>query len=204
MFDAPFILKRIPDIATIYAVNERQEAELDEAVEQLWNDIFLEDMGIDHIRRWENILKLEPLPDDSLEDRRYRIIAKLMEKLPYTRRTLRQKLDKLCPDGYILTYSRSKYGVELRVFLTLDSEKKKPEVDSMLERVLPLDIFYDIIVSTIQRQYANTYIAAGIYEIRRIAPPIREGFTISNESRINSNIGVVTLSTKKDEVKAYE
>lgn len=204
MFDAPSILKKIPDIAAIYAVNEGQEEELDEAITQLWNDLFLEDMGIDHVRRWESILHLIPLPDDTIEDRRYRIIVKLMEKLPYTRRTLRQKLNKLCPDGYYLTFSRSSYGVELRVFLTLDSEKKKPDVEDLLERMLPLDIFYDIIVSTVQRQYVETYIAAGIYEVRRIVPPIREGFTISNETRTFSNVGTVALSTKKDEVKAYE
>lgn len=45
MFNAPKIIMNIKDIAEIYKINDSQEAELENAVETLENNIFLEKMG---------------------------------------------------------------------------------------------------------------------------------------------------------------
>ena len=55
MFNAPEIIMNIKDIAEIYKINDSQEAELENAVEILENNIFLEKMGEQMIARWEKI-----------------------------------------------------------------------------------------------------------------------------------------------------
>lgn len=174
MFDAPEIITNIPDIAAIYAKNEEQENALDDAAAQCEDDLFLEDMGADHIKRWETILGISPAPDDSLDYRRYRVTSKLMEKLPYTRQTLRQKLDALCPNGYHLTYKNEPLGTEMYLYLALDSEKKKPDVQDLLERTLPLDVYYEIILSAVREVYGTAYMMCAAYTEKKIAPAIRE------------------------------
>lgn len=148
MFDAPFIIKRIPDISTIYSINESQEADLDGAVSQLLNDLFLDDMGLDHVKRWESILNIVPYSTDTLDDRRFRVKSKLMERLPYTIRTLKRKLDNLCPDGYEIRLED--HRTTLYVKLTLESENRVKDVQELLDRTLPLTVFFatEVVIKT--------------------------------------------------------
>ena len=44
LFDAPEIIRSIPDIKKIYEINADQEAVLDASVNALFDDIFLETM----------------------------------------------------------------------------------------------------------------------------------------------------------------
>ena len=99
MFNAPEIFSNIPDIAQIYEINDSQSDELDEALEQLDNNIFLDKMDVETCARWEDILEITSFDDDKIEDRRFRIKLKILEKLPYSYRVIIKRLDFLCPDG---------------------------------------------------------------------------------------------------------
>ena len=68
MFYAPEIIMNIKDIAEIYKINDSQEAELENAVEILENNIFLEKMGEQMIARWEKMLQITPQIPLRIED----------------------------------------------------------------------------------------------------------------------------------------
>ena len=63
MFDAPKIITQIPDIAQIYSINDKQAAEIEEAIEQLEGNIILDTMSEENTKDWERFLKL-PVQDD--------------------------------------------------------------------------------------------------------------------------------------------
>lgn len=140
MYDAPEIILKIPDIAQIYDYNEIQEEELEAAVEELNDDIMLDTMHIDIIERWEKILNINPLDDDTEEDRRFKVKAKVNEKLPYSLRVLKRKLDTLCPGGYSMEISED--GTNLNVKIALTSKKMRSAIADMLEEMLPLNMLY--------------------------------------------------------------
>lgn len=140
LYDAPEIILKIPDIAQIYDYNEIQEKELDAAVEELNDDIMLNTMHLRTIERWEKILNINPLDDDTEEDRRFKVKAKVNEKLPYSLRVLKRKLDTLCPSGYSMELADDRTNVLIKIALT--SKKMRNTVAEMLEEMLPLNMMY--------------------------------------------------------------
>lgn len=149
MFNAPIVFTNIPDIAQIYAINDRQELDLDESVETLEKNIFLDEMSETMIARWERMLKLVPLANDSVEDRRFRVKAKALEKLPYSYRVIISRLNTLCPGGYQFIINEER--TSLSVKLALASKKMMADVQELLERVVPLNMTFD--VSIMYTQY---------------------------------------------------
>lgn len=143
-FDAPGIIENIPDIATIYETNDEQADELDEAIETLDDNIFLDDMHEDQIVRWENILKISPATDDSWDDRRFRVKTKVLERLPYSYRVIINKLETLVPDG--LSVSIDNNRLHLDISLALRSVKMLADVEEMVEKMLPLNMTFTIII----------------------------------------------------------
>ena len=149
MFNAPIVFTNIPDIAQIYAINDVQEARLDRVVDALENNIFLNDMTEEMIARWERMLKLIPLANDSIEDRRFRVKAKALEKLPYSYRVIISRLNTLCPGGYQFIINEDRTSLSVKLALT--SKKMMADVQELLERVVPLNMIFD--VSILYTQY---------------------------------------------------
>ena len=143
-FDAPGIIENIPDIATIYETNDEQADELDEAIETLDDNIFLDDMHEDQIVRWENILKISPATDDSWDDRRFRVKTKVLERLPYSYRVIINKLETLVPDGLEISVDADR--LHLDISLALRSVKMLADVEEMVEKMLPLNMTFTIII----------------------------------------------------------
>ena len=53
MFDAPEIIKRIPDIEQIYRINETQGDELDRCLEKIERNICIDTMDEGTTQKWE-------------------------------------------------------------------------------------------------------------------------------------------------------
>ncbi len=142
MFEAPEIIIQIPDIKQVYKAVDKQIEKLTAAVDQMEKDIFLESMGEEKIKLWEKMLRVKPLDDDTLSDRRFRIQSKVLEKLPYSYRVVVRKLQALVPDGMQITRSDRNMIVKL----ALASKKKIHDVAELLEVKLPLNMNYEVII----------------------------------------------------------
>lgn len=145
MFNAPVIITNIPDIEQIYRVNDAQCEDLDAAIERMDQNLFLDTMNEEVIVRWENILGITPLDDDKVEDRRFRIKSKVMERLPYSFRVISHKLDTLCPNGYVMTISEDRTEIHIR--LMLKSKKMIKDVGELMEDILPLNMFFNVTIA---------------------------------------------------------
>lgn len=141
-FEAPEIIAQIPDIRQIYAINEKQEARLDAAVSVLDNDIFLETMDETKTARWERMLNIAPQDTDTLADRRLRVQAKVMERMPFTYRVVLRKLYTLCPHGLMTSFRWADQDVTIRV--PAESGNLRGDIAELLENVLPLNMTYSV------------------------------------------------------------
>lgn len=142
MFEAPEIIIQIPDIKQVYDAVDKQIEKLAAAVDQMEDDIFLESMGEEKIKLWEKMLRIKPLDDDTLSDRRFRAQSKVLEKLPYSYRVIVRKLTALAPDGMEITRSDKNVTVKLAIA----SKKKIKDVAELLEVTLPLNMNYEVII----------------------------------------------------------
>ena len=143
-FNAPTIITDVPDIAQIYEINEDQGDELDAAISEMDDNIFLDDMHESQIARWEKILKISPASDDTIEDRRFRVKSKALERLPFSYRVIMSKLQSLCPEGVEVAIDDDRLHMDIS--LALRSVKMLADVDDLMDSVLPLNMTYAIII----------------------------------------------------------
>jgi hypothetical protein len=141
LFEAPEIIKNIPDIKQIYDINEMQGDTLDQTVEQIDSDMNIDEMDASTVERWETILKIVPARSDTLDVRRFRIKTKITDSMPYTYRALERKLDDMCAGAYDIVIDRINQSI--KVNLGLASQKKINDVMNMLEEMVPLDMIID-------------------------------------------------------------
>lgn len=95
------------------------------------------------LSRWERILKITPKGTDSLEERRFRVLTRLNEELPYTLPQLRIILETLCGEGnYSAEIQEGTYIFVIRVALTAKSNFQ--DVESLFERIVPENLVIDL------------------------------------------------------------
>lgn len=157
MFEAPRLIANIPDIMKIYEINEGQIAELDAGVEELEGNLFTSTMNAENVGRWEAILGIKPSDNETLDERRFRILSRKLEKLPYSYRVIYRKLETLSPDDVEMNidYTRK----HLFVKIGLKSSQMIAEVEKFLEEALPLDMTYyvDIMFNTHKMLASKTH-----------------------------------------------
>ena len=111
--------------------------------DKLFKNIYVETANTEGVGRFEQMLGILHKLDDSLEDRRVAILAKLNTRLPYTRRVLIQFFNNLVgKDGYTL---RIDYG-RRTIFLKIELSRKNQiaAISRMLRQVLPANMLVDI------------------------------------------------------------
>ena len=94
------------------------------------------------VNRWEKLLKITPKGTETLAERRYRIMTRLIERIPHTIQNLKRQLDYICgADGYSIELFNDEYRLKVRVALTV--KYKFDEVKALLARVIPANILLD-------------------------------------------------------------
>lgn len=114
----PSILAETTEFKAICAAETVEIERLRTAYINLFADQFIQDATENGIARLEKIMGVVPKGTDTLETRRFRLLARKQEKLPYTKWTLPEQLAALCgDDGYSLTIDYSTRKIITRVAL---------------------------------------------------------------------------------------
>ncbi len=92
--------------------------------------------------RWEKLLKITAMGTDTLEDRRFRILARLNENIPYTYRKLENMLTTLCGNDYTMQLQNNEYRLIVRIALSV--QKQFNEVKKLLTKFVPANIIIDL------------------------------------------------------------
>lgn len=108
-------------------------------------DNFVETLTERGCSRWEKILKITPKSSDNIEVRRFRILSKLNEELPFTFRGLKRQLGILCgDDGYSAELDNNNYSLSVLVALTAKNQFE--EISALLEREVPANIMISLVL----------------------------------------------------------
>ncbi len=144
------ILNYLPEFLQDFREFQELAASENPEIRALWGSLenvmkeqFINDSTENGVKRWEAILKINPKGSDSLDVRKFRILTRLNEKLPYTYKKLAQQLETLCGEsGYSLELRNYEYKLIVRVALTAKS--MLAEVEKLLARIVPVNMYVDL------------------------------------------------------------
>lgn len=107
------------------------------------DNMFIESANEYGISRYEKMLGITFFANDTLEDRKFRVLTKYNETTPYTLRSLDEMLKNICGEnGYILELIADEYTVKVQIALKV---KKQAEiVGEALGRILPCNMLYSV------------------------------------------------------------
>lgn len=93
--------------------------------------------------RWEKMLKIVIKPTDTLELRRFTILSKLLEDLPYTMRRLHEVLARLCGAKYYsVILKHNEYFIQ--IWIEIQSMEKRDIVIETVKRMIPANLVLDV------------------------------------------------------------
>lgn len=133
----PYIVR---DYAEFQGITGAEQPEFETAwaaIEDILSNQFIKTAGNLGLSRWEKILEITPKGTDTLDDRRFRVLARLNEELPYTLPQLRVILENLCGPG---NSSAEVTDYTLLVKVGVAAKKNFEDVQTLLERVAPVNL----------------------------------------------------------------
>ena len=81
----PFVQEYV-EIQEIMKTEQHETDLLWIATEGVFADQFIQDATINGVSRWESMLGISPKGTDTLDERKFRVLSKLNQELPYTLR----------------------------------------------------------------------------------------------------------------------
>lgn len=105
------------------------------------DDFFLVSLSEYGCERWEKIMGLSVSPDDTLQERRDRILIKYLDQLPYTYRTLLKYLATVSED---FTVNLDENAYDLYIRIRLDRYSQRDALIATLGQMIPANLILRI------------------------------------------------------------
>ncbi|BBF45086.1 phage-like element PBSX protein xkdT [Lachnospiraceae bacterium KM106-2] len=139
----PECYKNVREIQILVSDEQTEFDNLSLKVNELEADQFVMTATKRGLEKREKYLRLQTLADDSLDDRKERIIREYNKQLPYTETTLNRALNMMCgDDGYEMKIDYQNNNVIVRIRLA--HKDAYQEVETYLEKCIPLNMTIDL------------------------------------------------------------
>lgn len=140
----PHIIRDVREYKAIMNDAEQPEMVLSwGAIDNALNDQFIVDATENGVSRWEKILGIVPQATLTLEERKFTILTRINEQLPFTLRTLEESLKSLCGiDGYSVQLYANEYILVVKVALV--AKNNFDDVKRLLERIVPANMIIQL------------------------------------------------------------
>ena len=138
----PQYMRQYKEIKEIMKTEDSEIDELNNNLSKVLKNAFIDDCDEFGIKKYEKLLKIVPNSTETLESRKARVKLRWNDNIPYTKRTLIEKLNVLCGvNSYDLDIT-DEYYIHLLINLSLFSQIKT--LEDVLDDMLPMNIFYEI------------------------------------------------------------
>jgi hypothetical protein len=161
----PDVLKEVREFKAL-ATAENPEMELiNTALTDVLDQQFIETATTYGIARLEKIVSITHKATGTLEERKFKVLAKYNEDKPYTVPKLKELLSTLCgADGYSLEINNGEFTLKVKVALT--SKKNKDVVGELMERIVPINMVISVVLMYNQWQTARGLTWGGVSGIK--------------------------------------
>ena len=135
----PSILLKTYEFPLLCDSEQREFDRLNTAVDEVLDAQFVSTAGERGIERYEQIFSIVPQDTDTLDERRFRVLAKINAQLPFSVRRLRQQLATLCDEnGYRMEIDGGRYTLTVKVALT--AKRNQQAVEELLADIVPANM----------------------------------------------------------------
>jgi hypothetical protein len=138
----PEVLRNFREFEKTFETEAPEFEKLQKNLSNVLKDFFVQDATERGVLRWEKLLKIVPKVTDSLDDRKFKIITKIIKQLPYTHRRLNYLLEGFCGDEYSLQIEHDLYKITVRINLTVKNNFN--DVQNLLETMVPANLIIDL------------------------------------------------------------
>ena len=190
----PLFMQQFAEFKEITAAEDPWMDNIQEQAGKILDNAFIQDCGIQGIKRYENMLGIMPDMAESLEERKQAVLMHLNNKPPYTYRTLLKKLEVLYGAGnYEVSGDLSRYIINVRVHSELRGQKKV--VETMLGWFLPVNMEFTAVNEVLRHFIINMLEEMDVTKIRLHTQLNFWGCDILNGTRLLD--GSVLVDAKK-------
>ena len=190
----PLFMQQFAEFKEITAAEDPWMDNIQEQAGKILDNAFIQDCGIQGIKRYENMLGIMPDMAESLEERKHAVLMHLNNKPPYTYRTLLKKLEVLYGAGnYEVSGDLSRYIINVRVHSELRGQKKV--VETMLGWFLPVNMEFTAVNEVLRHFIINILEEMDVTKIRLHTQLNFWGCDILNGTRLLD--GSVLVDAKK-------
>ena len=152
----PPVIKNAAEFEAIMEAIQPEFVDVETAIINAFNDTFVNDATEVGVKRWESMLNIVPKSVDTLEDRKFRILARLNEQLPYTFRSLDDRLITLCgQNGFTMELFNDIYTLKIRIELVVKGQYEA--VEQLLKRIVPANLVIDLDLRYNQHEKLKNY-----------------------------------------------
>lgn len=135
----PPILLKTYEFPLLCDTEQPEIDRLHDAADAVLDAQFLSTAGEYAIQRYEKIFGVVRQDTDTLDERRFKVLAKINAQLPFSVRRLRQQLATLCgEDGYKLEVNGGVYTLTVKVALT--AKRNQQAVEELLADIVPANM----------------------------------------------------------------
>lgn len=137
----PYVVREYGEFQGITQAQQPEFENAWAAMEELLHNQFIKTAGGLGLSRWEKLLGIIPKGTETLEDRRFRILTRLNQRIPYTLPQFQEMLDHLCGVGNAFIQLESG-GYQLRVFVKEGFERCLSEIRGLTNRIIPVNLAF--------------------------------------------------------------
>jgi len=146
----PDFLKEFRELKYIMAAEQMEIDGLNSRIDRVLGNMFLDTADEYSIAYQEKMYGLQPLSDDTLEERRFRLSLLWKNNIPYTMNTLRDKLNEICSDkgnngeAYEIMLNNSAFTIAVKI--AVSNVKNYNQVSNLLKQMCPANLMINISV----------------------------------------------------------
>jgi len=155
------LLRALKEFQEIAKSEEPEIQFILEACDRTLDNMFIDTADEYGISRYEHIMGLVPNPDDTLDTRRFKVLSKWNDKVPYTDRELYNRLLSLCGTGNFEIFERYK-EYKLDIETSLGVKGAFDEVCKMLDLMLPCNLLVSIINKLKAQKSSPMYLGGAV------------------------------------------
>lgn len=135
----PDVIKDFREFVALASAENPEMSDLWSEIENTMNNQFIQDSDGTGIKKFEKLVDITPYATDTLEERKFRVMAKWNANIPYTERRFIEMLDNLCGEGgYTININRPDHSAIIKVALV--SKKNVSAVEDLAERIVPAEM----------------------------------------------------------------
>lgn len=157
----PEFMKQFKEFKEMMKAEDEMLSVIDEQMQMVLDNAFISECNETGLKKYEDILHITPDAEDTIEERRTRVLLHWNDSLPYTIKVLIAKLNNFCgEENYKIEYLPVIY--KLTVILNIVGLNMAEDVQELLEKIIPLNMEISTVCDAVREIKAEQYLYGNV------------------------------------------